>query len=148
VLPETVGFGRSRLCAALIKGQILIDPDQPEALTTRSLEVKMRIRYVEPPDTEIENFPNHLLHVIGLYFQPHSPTAAQEFAFIGDVPIEERDIEVVSQANDVSFRIHLRDLATEDIAIESANAVSIPAWDQNRRMIPENCLCHGYFFPE
>jgi hypothetical protein len=108
----------------------------------------MRIRYAELPDTEIEDFPNHLLHVVGLYFQPHSPATPQEFAFIGDVPIEERDIEVVSQANDVSFRIRLRDLATKDIAIESANAFSILAWDQNRRMISENCLCHGYFFPE
>lgn len=66
-------------------GQILIDPVQPEALTTRNLEAKMRIRHVELPDTKIENFPNHLLHVVGLNFRPHSPTTPQEFAFIGDV---------------------------------------------------------------
>jgi hypothetical protein len=35
-------------------------------------------------------------------------------------------VEVVPQTNEVSFGVHLREAATEDIAIEFANVVSDP----------------------
>jgi len=58
---------------ALIPGEVLVDSDQPEALTSRSLEVKVRVRYLKFPDeTGFEDFSTHLLYVVGLEFQPNS----------------------------------------------------------------------------
>src|SRR5882672_10984849 len=79
----------------LVKEEVLVDSDEPEALTSRSLEVQVRARYVELPDE----------------------------TGLSDIPIEKPDVEVFSQANEVPFWVRLHDLATEDITIERTDAV-------------------------
>src|ERR1700746_167093 len=89
----------------LIKGEVLVNSNQPEALTSWSLEIKGRVRYLQFPDeTGFEDLSPHFLHVVGLDFQPNRSGTSQELALIGDIPIEKPDEEVFSQANEVPFR--------------------------------------------
>jgi hypothetical protein len=102
-----------------------MDSDEPEALASRSLEVEVGIRDFQlPRETRLQDPSADFFDVVGLEFQPHGSGASQEFAFVRDIPIEKPRIEIVSEANEVPFRIGSRDLATEDIAIELADAVA------------------------
>src|ERR1700704_4200273 len=112
--------------ASFIKGEVLVDSDQPEALTSRSLEVEVGVRYLKLPDeTGLDDLSAHFLHVVGLDFQPDRSGSPQELALIRDIPIEKPDIEVFSQTKEVPFVLLFRDDSPEDITIELANAVSI-----------------------
>src|SRR6266850_6277238 len=95
---------------SLIKGEVVVDSDQPETLTSRSLEVKVRVRHLKLPDeTGVDDLSAHFLHVVGLDFQPDRSGSPQEFALIRDIPVEEPDIEVVSQTKEVPFVLLFRD---------------------------------------
>src|SRR5919197_5043145 len=99
---------------SLVKGEVLVDSDEPEALTAGSLEVEVRVGHLQFPDEAgVEDLAARFFDVFGLDFQPHSPGASQELALIRDVPIEERYVEVVSQANEVPCGLGLGDLAAE-----------------------------------
>src|SRR5207248_5840892 len=116
-----------------VERQILVDSDQPEALTTRSLEVEVGVRNLElPGETGLENLSTRLLHVVGLELQPDRPEASQELTLIRDIPVEKSDEEVIAQPDEVSFGILFHDFAAQDVAIELANAVSITPRNQNR----------------
>src|SRR5215471_11705016 len=111
---------------SFVKGEVLVDSDQPKALTSRRLDIEVRVRYLElPHETGLEDFSAHLFHVVGLDFQPDRSRSSQKLALIVDIAIEKRDEEVLSQANEVSLGIRLRDLAAEDITIELTNAVPV-----------------------
>lgn len=138
---------RRALFGLLIQGEILVDSDQAEALASRGLKVKVRVRCLKPPDTEIEDPPNRFFHIVGLYFQPNRPEAAQELALISDIAIDKPDMEVFSQANGIPFRVCFGDLAAEDVTIESTNAVAMLPRHENRPMVSKDDLCHGYFYP-
>src|SRR5215469_3942853 len=133
----------------LIKRKVLVDSDQPKALASRSLEVKVWVRYLElPHEARLENFPFHFFYAVGLDFQPNRSRTSQELALVGDIPIEKHDIEVLCQADEVPFGICFCDFAAKNIAIEFTNAVSILPRDQNRRMVSKNDLCHGLLLSE
>src|SRR5262249_10380211 len=133
----------------LVKGEVLADSDQPKALTSRSLEVEVRVWHLEiPHKTRLEDFSPRLFEFVGLDFQPDRSCRPQELALIRDITVEKCDVEVLSQANEVPFGIRFRDFAAEDITIELTNRVPVPPRNQNRRVVSKNDFCHGYSFPE
>jgi hypothetical protein len=91
----------------------------------------VRVRYVEPPDTEFEDLARQFLDLVGFNFEPNSSGASQKLALVRDIRVEKRDVEIVSQANEVPFGIGLRDFSTEYIAIEFANPLSILLRNEN-----------------
>ena len=111
---------------SFIKGEVFVDSDQSDALTSRSLEIEVRVRYFKLPDESgLDDFSGSFLHVVRLDFQPNRSGRSQKLALISYIPIEKRDKEVFSNANEVPFRVGFRDFATEDVAIKLTNAVSI-----------------------
>lgn len=83
----------------------------------------MRVGHRKFPDEAgLENFSPHFLHIVGLDFQPDRSCSAQELAFIMDISIEKRDMEVVSQTKEIPVLFFFRDFAAEYITIKSANA--------------------------
>src|SRR4029077_6490233 len=93
----------------LVKRQVLIDANQTQTLTSRSLKEKVRIRPLQPPDTEIENSSGRFFHVGGFDLQPDRSEASQELTLIRNVSVEKRDVEVLSQADEIPFGILLGD---------------------------------------
>jgi hypothetical protein len=65
-------LGHVRACPGpLVERKVLIDSDQPEALTSRSLEVEVRVGYFKLPDeTRFEDSSAHFLDIVRLDFQP------------------------------------------------------------------------------
>lgn len=69
----------------------------------------MGIRHIELPDeTGLDYSLAQFFDVVGLDFQPDGSSTSQELACIGNIPIEKGDIEVFSQAKEVSFGICYR----------------------------------------
>src|SRR5439155_2673439 len=151
-LPRTLCFScdccsdlcHVRACSgSLIKGEVLVDADQPQALTSRRLEVEVGVRHFELPDeTGLEDLAAQFLHVVGLDFQPDRSSSPQELALVRDIPIEKPDIEVFAQTKEVPFVLLFRDDSPEDITIEVANAVSISLRNEDRSVVSENDLSH------
>jgi hypothetical protein len=99
-------------------------------LTSRSLEIKVRVRYLKlSNESGFEDFLAHFLHVVGLDFKPDRSCGPQELALIRDIPVEKSDIEVFSQTKEVSLGIGFRDFAPEDITIKLTNTVPILPWN-------------------
>jgi hypothetical protein len=114
------------LSSAFVEGEVLLDPDQPQALTSWCLEVKVGVGNLQlPGEPGLEDRPAGVAHVVGLDLQPDSPGAPQELALVADISVEERDVEIVSQADEVSFWVRLHDRAAQDAAIELANVVAV-----------------------
>src|SRR5579859_512131 len=126
-----------------VEGEVLVDADQPEALSSRSLEIKVRVGHLELlHETRLENLAAHLLHVVRFDLEPDRSEASQELALIGDVSVKEPDVEVVSNPNEVPLGICLHDLSAEDVTVELSNLVSLLPRDQNGGMVSKNDLRH------
>jgi hypothetical protein len=54
----------------LIFGEVLVDSDYAEHLTSWCLKVEVGVRYIKLPDAEIKNFLPHFFNVLGFDFQP------------------------------------------------------------------------------
>src|SRR5437773_10012183 len=55
---------------SLIEREVLVDSDQPQALSPWGLKVEVGVRHIKLPDeTGFEDFSAHLLNVVGLDFQ-------------------------------------------------------------------------------
>src|SRR5450631_2018929 len=103
----------------LIKGEVLVNSNKPQDLSSWCLKIEMRVRHIElPHETRLENVSSHLLHVVRLDFQPDRSRSPQELALIRDIPIEKHDVEVVSQAKEVPIVLFFRDCSAEHIAIK------------------------------
>src|SRR5262249_8751642 len=50
--------------STFVRGEIFVDSDQPEGLAAGSLEVEVRVRNLEPPDTESEDRARKLVDVV------------------------------------------------------------------------------------
>src|ERR1700741_3211618 len=128
---------------SLIEGEVLVNADQPEALTSRRLEIEVGVRDLElPDDTGLEDLAADFVHVVGLNFQPDRSGGPQELPLIRDISIEKSDIEVFSQTKEVPFVLRLRDDTSEHITVELANAVSISLRNDDRGVVSEHDLCH------
>lgn len=103
----------------LVSGEILAESDQPQDLSSRGLEV-------------------------GLQLQVHRVQESARVEGGSLVLVEERDIEVVTDADVVLLIAFARDLAAEDVTIEPANPVPLCPGNPDRRMISERYLCHDH----
>ena len=102
----------------------------------------MRIRYIQLPDSEIENPLPHHFDVVGLEFQPDRFPRALEFALIGLVPVENPNMEVISQANVVRVLSYSHEFGTEDIEKEFTNSFPLGPRDYVCGVSSESYLCH------
>jgi hypothetical protein len=88
--------GQLAVVGPLIPGKVLAGSHQPEDLSSRGLEVQVRILDVKDPDAEGDDFLPHLLDVVDLQLQVGR---LQEAALIqGDavVLVEDREVEVAA----------------------------------------------------
>jgi hypothetical protein len=61
--------GQLAVVRPLIFGEVLVGSDQTEDLSSRGLEVQMRVPHFKYPDAEGNDFPPHFLDVVGLQLQ-------------------------------------------------------------------------------
>jgi len=79
----------------LVPGEILADADQPEDLSSRGLEVEVRIGHVEHRDAEVDDLPPHFLGVTG--FQLQVDRLGEAVVVQGAlILVHEREIEVAA----------------------------------------------------
>jgi hypothetical protein len=103
----------------LVKGEVFVCADQAQALASGNLEVQVRVWHLELcHEPGLEDPAPCFFHVIGLDLQPDRSGAAQELALVGHAPVAERDVEVLTQPDEIPFGIRLRDFTAENLTVD------------------------------
>ncbi|MGZ5198311.1 MAG: hypothetical protein ACXWC4_00940 [Telluria sp.] len=117
--------------APFVEAEILIDPNESQALAPRCLEVQVWIGDLELPYAEIENPLRKLGDGIGLELQPNGPATSQKCTLVRNVSIQETDVKIISQTDEVPVGIGLHHASAEHFTIEAADRIPFMTWYQN-----------------
>jgi hypothetical protein len=125
-----------------IGGEVLAGADQPEDLTSRRLEVEVRIRHIQYRHAEVDDLLPHRLGVVGFQLQVDR-LAEAVLVQSARILVEEREIEAVAQPEIVLLVACPGDLAAQDVPVEPADPVLLRPRDPHGAVVTDGYVRHG-----